>query len=103
MLSTNGGHEPVLLAEILALLGLKPGQTVVDCTLGRAGHALAMAEKIAPDGLLVGLDVDPNNLKFAQERLATAPCQVRLFHANFAELDDVLEEIDRPQVDAILA
>src|SRR5687768_10952547 len=86
------GHEPVLLRETLDLLAPAPGQTIVDCTLGRGGHASAIARLLGPTGLLIACDVDPNNLEFARARLATeAPdCPVRVFHANFAELDDVL-------------
>ena len=97
------GHEPVLLREILAALDPQPGQTVVDCTLGRAGHAREIARRLGPDGLLIGTDVDPRNLEFARARLADAPCRVRLFHANFSELPDVLAEADTPHVDGILA
>lgn len=75
----------------------------MDCTLGRAGHASAIAERLGPTGLLIGLDVDPRNLEFAQQKLASAPCQVRLFHANFAELNDVLEQAGIEAVDGILA
>ncbi|QOV89000.1 16S rRNA (cytosine(1402)-N(4))-methyltransferase RsmH [Humisphaera borealis] len=87
------GHDPVLLAETLDALQVAPGKTIVDCTLGRGGHARAIAERLGPDGLLIGLDVDPRNLAFAQSRLEGVPCRVRLFHANFAELPDVLEVI----------
>jgi 16S rRNA (cytosine1402-N4)-methyltransferase len=97
------GHEPVLLRETLAALDPRPGQTVVDCTLGRAGHAGEIARRLGPDGLLVGTDVDPRNLQFAKARLTDSPCRVRLFHANFAELSDVLAEVGAPHVDGILA
>src|SRR5262245_12989305 len=97
------GHEPVLLQEVLQTLQIAPGHTVIDCTLGRAGHALAVAERLGPNGLLVGLDVDPQNLEFAKVRLAAAPCRVRLFHANFAELAEVVAELGPVPVHAILA
>jgi 16S rRNA (cytosine1402-N4)-methyltransferase len=97
------GHDPVLLEQVLQTLQPQAGQTFIDCTLGRAGHALAIAEKLGPDGLLVGLDVDTRNLEFAQKRLAAAPCRVRLFHANFAELKDVLHEIGPVQIHGFLA
>src|SRR5205814_2663964 len=45
----------------------------------------------------------PHNLDFARQRLATAPCRVRFFHANFAELPDVLKAAGVPAVDGILA
>ena len=97
------GHEPVLMREVLEALDVRPGQTVVDCTLGRAGHAREIAARLGPGGLLVGTDVDPRNLEFARERLRDAPCRVRLFHANFAELGDVLAEVGVKHVDGVLA
>src|SRR5689334_1801819 len=99
------GHDPVLLRETLDALNLRPGATVVDCTLGRGGHASAIAQRLGPEGLLIGIDADPRNLEFARERIleSGATCPVRFFHANFAELTDVLQAAGRPTVDAILA
>ncbi|HEY1628532.1 MAG TPA: 16S rRNA (cytosine(1402)-N(4))-methyltransferase RsmH [Tepidisphaeraceae bacterium] len=99
----DSGHDPVLLEQVLKTLNPLMGQTFIDCTLGRAGHAWAIAEKLGRDGLLVGLDVDSRNLQFAQERLANAPCRVRLFHANFAELEDVVHELNDAPLNGILA
>jgi len=97
------GHDPVLMTEVLNLLVPAPGKTIVDCTLGRAGHALEIAKHLGPTGRLIGLDVDPHNLEFARERLKAAPCEVRLFHANFSELWDVLKELNVDKVDGIFA
>ena len=97
------GHDPVLLNEILETLNPRPGQVFVDCTLGRGGHAAAIAERLGPTGLLLACDVDPRNLEFARQRLAGAPAPVRFFQANFAELPDVLEAAGVPSVDGILA
>src|SRR5271166_703436 len=97
------GHEPVLLQEVLDYLNPSPGQTVIDCTLGRAGHAAAVAQRLGPTGLLIGLDADPHNLTFAAEQLKSAPCKVRLFHANFARLPTVLTEAGIKNVHALLA
>jgi 16S rRNA (cytosine1402-N4)-methyltransferase len=97
------GHEPVMLNEVLVHLSPSIGQTVVDCTVGRAGHSLALGQRLGKDGLLIGLDADPRNLAFAAERLKGLECQVRLFQANFAKLAKVLEEAGNPPVNAILA
>lgn len=100
----QSGHDPVLMAEVLDGVAAGEGKTVVDCTLGRAGHALEIARRLGKTGRLIGLDVDPRNLEYAKGRLVEAPCEVRLFHANFAELPDVLEELGLDAgVDAILA
>ena len=99
----ESGHDPVLMTEVLEGLAPAEGKTIVDCTLGRAGHASAVVHRLGPSGRFIGLDVDPRNLEYAKARLAAAPCEVRLFHANFAELGDVLAELGLEGVDGILA
>ena len=74
---------------------------MVDCTVGRGGHSHALASRVQPDGALVGLDYDPRNLEYAVGRLAGLPA--RLFHANFAEIQDALADADVGPVDGILA
>ena len=97
------GHDPVLMDETLALLSARPGQVVIDCTLGRGGHSQAVASQLGSSGLLIALDADPRNLEFARQRLKDSPCPIRFFHANFAELSDVLSLAGIETVDAILA
>jgi 16S rRNA (cytosine1402-N4)-methyltransferase len=97
------GHQSVLPGEVLEYLAPGAGAVFVDCTLGRGGHAAAVGQRLGAGGMLIGLDVDPRNLDYAKQRLADAPCRVRLFHANFAELDDVLREVGVQAVDGILA
>src|SRR3954447_10177539 len=97
------GHNPVLLDEVLTLLDPRAGQVFIDCTVGRAGHSSAIAARLGESGTLIGLDADPRNLEYARVRLQEMPCKVRLFHANFAELEDVLTEAATPQVDGLLA
>jgi 16S rRNA (cytosine1402-N4)-methyltransferase len=99
------GHDPVLIRETLDGLGLRPGQTVIDCTLGRGGHSSAVAQRLGADGLLIGIDADPRNLEFASRRVreSNPPCRLRFFHANFAELADVLQAAGVRAVDGVLA
>jgi len=97
------GHDPVLLREVIELLRPSPGQTIVDCTLGRAGHASAIAEHLGSAGTLIGLDADPRNLAFAKAQLESAPCRVRLFHANFSELALVMRACEIAQAQGLLA
>lgn len=63
------GHLPVLLDETLRLLDPKPGEVVVDCTVGLGGHAAALGERVGPTGKLVAIDLDPGNLERAVARL----------------------------------
>lgn len=97
------GHDPVLMAEILELLRPQAGETFVDCTLGRAGHACRMAQCLGSKGLLIGIDADARNLDYARQRLQDVPCRVRLFHANFAQVGAVLKEASISGVDGVLA
>jgi 16S rRNA (cytosine1402-N4)-methyltransferase len=97
------GHDAVLLDEVIDSLQLETQKIIVDCTLGRAGHSSAIAEKLGPAGLLIGLDADPRNLEFAKQKLDQIPTPSRLFHANFSEIDDVLKLAGHPRVDGILA
>lgn len=79
-------HMPVLVEQILELLAPEPGMVYVDCTLGLAGHAKLLAQRISPGGELIGLDMDPQNLATSQENLADAPVPCRLIQGNFADL-----------------
>ena len=65
-----GQHRPVLLDEVLAILDPQPGGVMVDCTTGWAGHATPLLERLGPEGLLIGMDLDADNLPVARERLA---------------------------------
>jgi 16S rRNA (cytosine1402-N4)-methyltransferase len=98
-----GEHKPVLLAEVLAALGPKPGQTVVDCTLGFAGHSLELLNRVSPDGLLVATDLDPGNIEPARAKLEAAGGLFALHHANFAGLPAVLAAEGVTHVDGLLA
>ena len=78
-------HVPVLAAELLDLLEPRAGQTAVDCTFGAGGHARLVAERLGPQGTLIGIDRDP----LAGERFAELadelPCRTRFVRAPFAE------------------
>src|SRR4026207_2280643 len=91
----EGEHRPVLLKEILHLFNLQPGQTVVDATVGWGGHAAEFLKAIGPDGTLVGLDLDSENLVKAQLRLDAVGGVYSLHHANFA---GVAQEMAGPRL-----
>lgn len=60
--------------------------SVIDVTLGLGGHAAAFLAATAPDGRLIGIDADAQNLQQARERLASFAGRTTYFHANFAQL-----------------
>jgi 16S rRNA (cytosine1402-N4)-methyltransferase len=98
-----GEHRPVLRDEVFAALDLRPGAVVVDCTVGWAGHATELLRRVGPDGRLIGLDLDADNLPRARERLAVVGFPFTLHHSNFAALPTVLATEGLAAVDAVLA
>lgn len=96
-------HVSVMPDEVIQYLDCKPGDIVVDCTLGGCGHSKLILEKILPGGLLIGIDQDTDSLNNAQTVLADHLSNVRLFHGNFEGLPDYLKECGIDKVDAILA
>ena len=98
----NFKHIPVLLNECLDALNLKKNMTVVDATLGGAGHSQEIAKRIS-GGTLIGLDRDTAALHFSAQKLADAPVEVRLIKCNFCDIADILKSLGIEQVDAILA
>jgi 16S rRNA (cytosine1402-N4)-methyltransferase len=98
-----GEHRPVLLGEVLSVLDPAPGSVVVDCTTGWAGHAVELLRRVGPTGRMIGLDLDPENLPRARERLAALGLPFALHHSNFAALPTVLAAEGVDGVDGLLA
>ena len=98
----SGDHTPVMREEAVDLLRLQPGMCVVDATIGCGGHAAAIAERISPGGMLIGLDWDGEALAVAGERLRAPGCEVKLRRRNFRNLKEVLGEEGVREVDALL-
>jgi 16S rRNA (cytosine1402-N4)-methyltransferase len=95
-------HVPVMLQEVLDYLKLKPGQTIVDATLGTGGHALEILKRVTPGGRLIGIDRDENSLSICRQRLAEFKDNLELVHANFADLDRVLADLGIKNIDGIV-
>jgi 16S rRNA (cytosine1402-N4)-methyltransferase len=83
-------HEPVMVSEVLELLQPSRGGLFVDCTAGLGGHCRAVLDAGATR--LLGLDRDPQALAIAREALAAFGDRVELVHADYRELDRVLDE-----------
>jgi 16S rRNA (cytosine1402-N4)-methyltransferase len=98
----SGEHRPVLLHEVLTALDPQPGATIVDCTVGWGGHAVELLRRAGPEGRLIGIDLDRQNLARAQERLAATGLPFALHHGNFAGLPAILAAEGRDAVDAVV-
>src|SRR4029453_18318009 len=85
-----GAHRPVMLDEVLAILDPKPGEVVVDCTLGYAGHASELLRRVIPRGHLIAFDLDPATLPPARDKLASVSASFSFHQGNFAALPATL-------------
>jgi 16S rRNA (cytosine1402-N4)-methyltransferase len=95
-------HRPVLLREVLELLQPGPGGVFFDCTLGRAGHALALLDRVGPGGLVVGLDRDPDAVATGL-RLAAADPRLVVRAGAFSGLGALARELGvEGRVDGLL-
>ena len=89
-------HVPVMTDEVLRYLRPERGGLFVDCTVGLGGHARALLEAGATR--LIGLDRDLDALARARDALAPFGDRVRLVHADYRAIDEVL---DRERVDLV--
>jgi len=95
-------HVSVMLEETVQGLVTDPQGTYVDCTLGGGGHSHRIAELLAPEGRLIGLDQDEAAIRAATERLADVGCRVEIVHSNFRHLEKVLHGLGVEQVDGVV-
>lgn len=95
-------HAPVMVDEVLELLSLREDSRIVDATTGHGGHAEQILERLGPNGLLVGLDRDPEMLEVAEKRLRRFGSRARLFHARFSFLREVTAAAGALPVDGVL-
>ena len=95
-------HVPVMLAEVLDALDPRPGQVIVDATLGGGGHARAIAARLRPGGRLIGIDQDPDSLVEARRALADVADTVTMVPARFDAIAPVLDGLGIEKVDGIL-
>ena len=95
-------HKPVMAQQVRELLQVEPGKLYCDGTLGGGGHARVILEASAPDGRLVGIDQDPAALARNRTVLTSFGDRVCLAHGNFADVAQILTEMEMVPVDGLL-
>jgi 16S rRNA (cytosine1402-N4)-methyltransferase len=83
-------HVPVLAEEVVHFLMTDPGGLYVDATVGGGGHARVIAERLGTEGLLLGVDRDPEALAAAGGLELRFPGRVRLIQGDFGRLAEIL-------------
>ncbi len=95
-------HTPAMLREVMFYLNCRPGHTYVDGTLGGAGHAAAICDQIAPDGIFIGIDQDIDAINHAKATLKNYDLQMHLLHGDYSRLPEYLAQLKMTAVDGIL-
>jgi 16S rRNA (cytosine1402-N4)-methyltransferase len=95
-------HRPVLYNEIIHALQPHDGGLYVDGTLGAGGHAWGILQASAPNGRLLGLDVDPQALELARQRLSAFGQRAILVRASYTTLAEQLAARGWQAVDGIV-
>ncbi len=88
----QGTHEPVTLNELLELLQPRPGQVVVDATLGAGGVSKAFLQHVLPGGRVLALDRDPSAVSSAQRRFAEHGRAFTAVVGRFSDLERIAAE-----------
>jgi 16S rRNA (cytosine1402-N4)-methyltransferase len=99
-------HEPVLVEEVLRALGVEPGDTVIDATLGGAGHFKNLLAALGEGGTIIGIDADPEAVErareaYGQDRRPERPV-AHLINDNFRNIERILDRLGLASADAIL-
>ncbi len=89
-------HIPVLPEEVLEHLDPQTNENFIDCTLGEAGHSLAILERNKPRGKVLGIDWEAENIKKAQED------RLILVNDNFANLKNIVQQHSFQPISGIL-
>ena len=91
-----------MVMEVLVALKCRPGRLYVDGTVGEGGHATAILDRSAPDGILWGLDQDSAVLERAATRLAHHTSRFQLFHRSYTQLGELLQTAHLGGADGLL-
>lgn len=94
-------HTSVLLQEVIDGLSVKPDGIYVDGTLGGAGHACAVCEKLNETGRFIGIDQDADAVAESTRRLKPFGDKVSIVRSNYADIKQVLHGLGIEKVDGI--
>src|SRR5699024_6986214 len=95
-------HVSVLLNETIEQLHIKPDGIYVDGTLGGAGHAFHVCERLSEKGRFIGIDQDEAAIATGKERLAQFGEKVTIVRSNYVNMPQVLHQLGIQHVDGIL-
>ena len=95
-------HIPVLAETLAEQISLSTDAVIIDATVGHGGHSLLFGERLGPEAAIIGLDVDRDCIRRAQENLSDLQCKVIIVRSNFSHIASVIAEAGIDKVDFIL-
>src|ERR1022692_2301762 len=95
-------HFPVMAAEAIEMLAVRPEGIYLDATAGLGGHTALIAQRLTT-GMVVANDRDAESLDMARSNTAEWAARIRFHHGSFATLPGALAEAGCAQADGLLA
>lgn len=95
-------HQSVLYHEIINNLTPKPDGRYIDATLGAGGHAWGILDASKPGGKLLGLDVDPQALAIASQRLSDFSDRIFIRKNSYLSMQEETQQLGWDHVDGIV-
>jgi len=93
-------HRPVMIAEVTQWMNLHNEGIYCDCTVGGAGHLVAMLEA-TKKAKFIGIDWDPDAISFSQKRIKPYGKRCLLFEDNFLNLGSILDKLHIKTIDGV--
>ena len=95
-------HKPVLTKEVLEYLNPKPNENFIDGTVGQGGHTLLLLEKIAPNGKVLGIDLDAGQIQNSRSALTAYTDRTILVHDSYSNIKEIVQKNNFKPVNGIL-
>ena len=95
-------HIPVLTKEVLEYLNPKENENFIDCTVGQGGHARLILEKTSPQGKVLGIDADSEQIENCKKLLEDFENRLILENASYTDLKNIVEKSNFKNVSGIL-
>ncbi|MCX6724443.1 MAG: 16S rRNA (cytosine(1402)-N(4))-methyltransferase RsmH [Candidatus Staskawiczbacteria bacterium] len=95
-------HTAVLKKEVLEYLDPKPNENFVDCTIGEGGHSEDILSKNGPNGKLLGIDLDPQQIVASQWLNVQFKDRIILTNDSYTNITEIVERKNLGQVNGVL-
>ena len=96
-------HIPVMVQEVVRELDIKPNGIYIDCTLGLAGHSIAISKATSPPPIIIGLEVDEEAIEKAKINIKNNMPNIKILKESFLNLESIISSnVPTPRVDGVL-